>query len=314
MSSDATLGGIDIGGTKIGVCVGDGEGRVVAQARLETRPLERPASQLEAALGALDDLSSGRVDRIGVSAPGPYDRHSRTLLTPPNLPGWHDFDLGAFFDRAAHAPTRIMNDANSTALAEWLWGGHPRAGTLVYLTMSTGFGAGIVVHGYVLEGARGFAGEVGRIRLGEYGPVGFGAYATAEGFCSGPGIVQLAEAEVMRRRQSGEPTALASLERITTEAICDLAAADDPGARWVTDLTAQRLGELIAIVANIVEPELVVLGTIGAAHPELFIPRATEAMRAHTVPHTARNLTIVPSTLEQRGARSALAAATIAGP
>jgi glucokinase len=311
MRSDTKLGGIDIGGTKIGVCVGDAGGRVIAKARFESRSSESPEPQLRRAIERLRELAGGDLDRIGVSAPGPFDRRSRTLLTPPNLPAWHDFDLGVFFDDAAPAPTRIMNDANSTALAEWLWGGHPRVTTMVYLTMSTGFGAGIVIDGKVLEGARGFAGEVGRIRLADHGPVGFGAYGTSEGFASGPGIVQLAEAELLRRRQAGEPTALASLERITTESVCELGAAGDPGARWVTDLAAQRLGELIAIIANIVEPQLIVLGTIGAAHPDLFIPRATETMRANTVTHTLETLTIVPSTLQDRGARSALAAATV---
>jgi glucokinase len=306
------LGGIDIGGTKIGVCVGSADGAIHAHDRFPTDPRADPEPVLRRALETLASLASGPVGSVGVSCPGPFDRHERRFLTPPNLPAWHGFDLGAFLDTHAGAPARAMNDANSTALAEWLWGGHDARSTLVYLTMSTGFGAGIVVDGEVLEGASGFAGEVGRVQLAELGPVGFGAMGTAEGFLSGPGMAQLAEAERLACRQRGEATALAGADPLDAEALCRAAAGGDAAARRVTDLVAGRLGELIAIVANLLEPDVVVLGTIGSAHPGLFVPGAGESMRRRTVPETAAKLRIVPSTLEQRGSLSALAAACAA--
>jgi glucokinase len=308
------LGGIDIGGTKIGVCIGGHDGVVVAFDRMETRPHEDGPQQLQTALHRMHTLASdagGSIERIGVSTPGPYDRRSKTLLEPPNMPGWHGLKLGAFFESESDVPVRIMNDANAASVAEWRWGGHGTVSTLVFLTMSTGFGAGIVVDGVPLEGRHGFAGEVGRIVLSEFGPVGFGAMGTVEGFLSGPGMTQLAEAEALRCCQSGEPTALLSENVLTPQELCRHADAGDSGAVRVTTTVARKLGELVAILGNVLEPDVVVLGTIGAAAPELFIPHAMEVMRQRCVPQTASRLRLVPSTLQDRGNASALAAATL---
>ncbi|MEO1128837.1 MAG: ROK family protein [Planctomycetota bacterium] len=308
------LGGIDIGGTKIGVCVGGHDGVVLASDRLETQPHHDGPQQLRAALERMRALASdagGSIERMGVSTPGPYDRRSRTLLEPPNMPGWHGLELGAFFDAESDVPVRIMNDANAASMAEWQWGGHGMVSTLAFLTMSTGFGAGIVVEGVPLEGRHGFAGEVGRIVLSEFGPVGFGAMGTVEGFLSGPGMTQLAHAEALRCRQSGEPTALLGDEVLSPEVLCRHAKTGDPGAVRVTTTVAHKLGELVAILGNVLEPDAVVLGTIGAAAPELFIPPAMEVVRDRCVSQTASRLQLVPSTLQDRGNAAALAAATL---
>jgi glucokinase len=232
------------------------------------------------------------------------------------MPSWHGFDLGDWIDSELEVPTLAMNDANAAALAEWRWGGHEaacadRLSTLVFLTMSTGLGAGVVIEGAPFEGVRGLAAEVGRIRLAPDGPAGFGAFGTAEGFASGPGIAQLARAEVTRCVQSGEPTGLvdAGVPRadITAELVCELASDGDDAALRVVGVAAERLGQLIAIIANVLEPDVVVLGTIASAHPHLFIDRALVSARRDTVVQIAEKLRIVPSKLEQRWAKQALA-------
>ncbi len=304
------LGGIDIGGTKLGVCLGTVEGQVLA---CEDAPTEGPPGPLldHAAerLRALAREHALTLDAIGIACPGPFDRRTRRFLEPPNMPAWHHFDLGAWAEARLPAPARCMNDANAAAYAEYRWGGHHASEGLVFLTMSTGFGAGIVLGGRVLEGPRGFAGEVGRVRIAEDGPPGFGAFGTIEGFASGPGIALLAEAEARRCLQAGEKTALHDAGPPDARTVCALAASSDEAARRVTDRSASRIGQLVAILANILEPDTVILGTIAAAHPDLFLPGVRASMLENSVPATAAGLTITVSTLEHRWQRQALAAA-----
>lgn len=304
------LGGIDIGGTKLGVCIGTVEGQVLAC--WDTPTEGPPGPLLDHAAERLVTLASEHsltLDAIGIACPGPFDRRTRCFLEPPNMPAWHRFDLGAWADTRLPAPVRCMNDANAAAFAEYRWGGHHASEGLVFLTMSTGFGAGIVLDGRILEGPRGFAGEVGRVRIAEDGPPGFGAFGTIEGFASGPGIALLAEAEARRCLQAGEKTALHDAGSLDARTVCALAATGDAAALRVTDRSAARIGQLVAILANILEPDTVVLGTIASAHPDLFVPGARASMLEHSVPATAAGLTITVSTLEHRWQRQALAAA-----
>ncbi|MEO0512571.1 MAG: ROK family protein [Planctomycetota bacterium] len=305
--------GLDIGGTKLGACAAwlDPDGRVqrMFEREFATDTASPPGPQLRAALDALDDMvgEGGTPSAIGVSCPGPYSKRTGVLLDVPNMPSWQNFNIAGWFEAAGRRAT-IMNDANAGALAEWRWGGFDRPELLVFLTMSTGLGAGIVVNGRVLEGPNGFAGEVGRVRLREYGPVGFGAFGTAEGFASGPGLVQLALAERLRRRQSGEATSLFGAE-LTPALICEHAANGDEAASAVVRESAAKLGELVAILANVLEPSVFVLGTIGARHPELFIPVALQHARRHCHRQVADSLVIQSSTLEHRWQHQAIASA-----
>jgi glucokinase len=312
------IGGIDIGGTKLGACIArrddDGSIEILDSRAVPSRAHETPDQQLDAAAEALRAMSEAQNDTlgaIGISCPGPFDRSSRRFLAIPNMPAWQHADLGQWADRTFKVPTTIMNDANAAALAEHLWGGFDDAHVLVFLTMSTGLGAGIVIDGKVFEGRRGFAGEVGRIRLAPQGPVGFGAYGTSEGFASGPGIVQMATAERLRCEQAGESTTLRSIELSVPE-ICAAARNGDGAARRVIHESATRLGELIAILANTLEPDVVVLGTIGAAHPDLFIPIARESAIKHCHDVIASSLRIEPSRLDRRWERQSLAPAIAA--
>lgn len=309
------IGGIDIGGTKIGVCVAEmtdaRDIRIVADQVERVDPETSPEEELSGAVRRLRSLASeaGRgVESVGVSCPGPFDRKDRKLLSVPNMPRWQGFGLGTWLDAQLGVPVRVMNDANAAALAEYRWGGFGDPEVLVFLTMSTGLGAGIVINGRVFEGRRGFAGEVGRVRLTEGGPVGFGAYGTSEGYASGPGIVQLAEAERLRCAQVGETTVLNDAA-LDAAAVCEAAGGGDAPALRVLGESAKRLGELIGILSNILEPDVVVLGTIGSAHPGLFIPMALEHARANTHIEMVDRLRIEPSVLDRRWQRQCLAVA-----
>lgn len=316
-ASEPLLLGLDIGGTKIGACVGDEHGRVLASSRFETGPDAEPGASLARAKSELDLLlervrgagAGAEPAAIGAAVPGPFSYAERRFLDPPNMPRWHRFALGEWLESNFGCPSACMNDANASALAEWQWGAAKGATTAVYLTMSTGMGAGLIVDGRLYEGPRGLAGEIGRIRLRDDGPVGFAKRGSVEGFLSGPGMAQLAEQERLICVQRGEETALAAISPVTAEALCEASARGDAPARRVTDRVALELGRLCAILNDVLDPQVIVLGTIGSAHPGLFIPIAERVMREEGVGQSAMSTRIVASGLADRGNQAALAVA-----
>lgn len=308
----APLAAIDVGGTKIGWALGTGDGRVLASGRRETDPGARPEALLAEALAGIEALAAevdrGRPAALGVACPGPFLQPEGRFLEVPNLPRWQGFALLDFLRSRFDGPVAARNDANAGALAEWRWGAGRGAESLVFLTMSTGMGAGLVLGGRLYEGRSGFAGEVGHLRLAPDGPVGFGKRGSVEGYLSGPGIVQVAASEVLRARQLGTATCLADAP-ITPAAVCEAARAGDPAAAAAIEVCGRRLGELCALLVDLLEPEVVVLGTIGSAYPDLFLPRARAVVDAEALPRSAAGLRLVPSGLEDRGNQSALAVA-----
>ncbi len=314
------LGGIDIGGTKIGLCIGDVHGTVLASARIPVDQSCGPEALMTEAAARLHALaaSDGRpLLAIGAACPGPLDYRAGRFINPPNNPLWHGFGLRDWM--ATHlprgVPNAMMNDANAAALAEWMWGGARGTTTSIFLTMSTGMGAGLIIDGRLYEGPIGLAGEIGRLRAsaGDEGPVGFGRRGSAEGYCSGPGLAQMAQSEATICTQINEPSLLVELMRtygaVSSEQLCEAARAGDTAARRVTDRSATELGRLTAIMTDILNPEVFVLGTIGTAYPELFIPRATEVLQREAIPAAAAIVQIRPSPLTQRGHQQALAVA-----
>jgi glucokinase len=264
-------------------------------------------------LQALAAARGETIAALGAACPGPFLAPEGRFLDPPNMPGWHGFALREFLAARVSCPVAAMNDANALALAEWRWGAGQGVRTLVYFTMSTGMGAGLVVDGRLYEGRRGFAGEIGHWRLDDEGPVGFGKRGSVEGFLSGPGIAQVAQAEARAALQAGEPTALlsggAGLEAITAERVCEMAQRGDAAARRAVARCSERLGQLMALLVDLLEPELFVLGTIGSAWPELFIPGARAVLEREALAHSLAGLRIEPSRLVDRGNQSALAVA-----
>jgi len=313
------LYGLDIGGTKIGLCIGTSDGRVLVSDSIPTDHTAAPQAilstcrdRLYAMLGSVPGPSATPA-ALGASCPGPLDYPGGRFLDPPNMPRWHGFPIRDWLAANFRCPTALMNDANATALAEWKWGAARGTTTAVYLTMSTGMGAGLIIDGRLYEGPLGLAGEIGRIRLRDDGPVGFAKRGSAEGFLSGPGMSQLAEQEALICIQRNEPSPLRAIvesgAKIRAEELCSASAAGDPAARRVTDRLAVELGRLCTILTDILNPDVIVLGTIGTAFPDLFIPGATRHMLEEGVAAAARHVRIVPSALTHRGDQSALSIA-----
>jgi glucokinase len=312
------LAGVDIGGTKCAVCLGAADAsapRLLGKRRFPTPPT--PAAALErivAELGALCAELRVRPQAVGVSCGGPLDSKRGLVLSPPNLPGWHEIDVLAPLRRATGAPAALQNDANAGALAEWRWGAGRGCASMIFLTFGTGMGAGLILDGRLYVGASDSAGEVGHVRLAEWGPAGYGKPGSFEGFCSGVGIAQLGRMAVEAALQRGEAPAWcpdrAALPGLSAEQLAHAANAGDRLALGVFELVARRLGQGLALLIDILNPELIVLGSIYTRQQALIETHMAAALRAEALPQALAACRVVPAGLgEQVGDMAALAVA-----
>lgn len=193
--------GLDIGGTKcavlLGQLTGNGEIKVLDKVVYATAEYATPDKMLPQLKFGISDLLKknklvyGDISSIGISCGGPLDSKRGVVLSPPNLPGWDEVYIVKYFEDQLSIPTAVQNDANACALAEWKFGAGRGTQNMIFLTFGTGLGAGLIIDGRLYSGTNDNAGEVGHIRLDNFGPVGYGKTGSFEGFCSGGGIANL---------------------------------------------------------------------------------------------------------------------------
>ena len=290
--------GIDIGGTKISIVLGTLEGEILKQVKFPTpRVLSQALEQIFSSVDDLISTSSGQdIQAIGVSCGGPLDSRNGVILSPPNLPGWDEVEICRLLNMRTNRPCYLENDANACALAEWLWGAGVGCCNMVFLTFGTGLGAGLILDGRLYEGVSGMAGEVGHIRLAGNGPVGYGKAGSWEGYCSGAGISRLYKQ-------------LYGVCKDTKE-ICRLAGDGDGPALDVINRSARFLGLGISMLLDILNPELIVIGSVYARQEELFFNEMTGMVTQEALAINARDCRIVPSGLgETLGDTAALGVA-----
>ncbi|MEU4603300.1 ROK family protein [Kribbella sp. NPDC023972] len=279
---------LDVGGTKLAAGVVSPDGTVRSFCQIETAVGEGPAAVLKRLLElgeqALADSGSAGVAAVGVGCGGPLDPRTGVILGPPGLPGWDEVPLGRFVAEHFDVPTYVENDATAAALGEYRWGGW-EVRSLVYLTVSTGFGGGVVADGKLFRGAADQGGELGHVVVDWQGrQCGCGARGCAEAYVSGTAIARRAAEAVADRPESS----LATLTAITAKDVAEQALAGDPVARAVWDETTAMLGRMVAVLINVCEPELVVLGGgVTRAGAQLLDPVREAALRQAMPPAAA---------------------------
>lgn len=300
-----TLLGIDIGGTKRVLAVGDHISGTRARVRHPMRFSGDWRRDLDVLIGEARDLlreaagaGTGPLEAIGVAAPGPVDRGTGVLRNPPNLPGWRDVPIGQVLGAAFGVPVRVENDANAAALAEHRFGAGRGVDHLIYLTMSTGVGGGVISDGALVVGANGFAGELGHIPIAGAGRrCACGLRDCLEAYVGGQ-----AWAKRLRRivPATSRVVELAAGDRSTIGPELLLAAARENDAfacaelsRWLDHLAAGLVPLVMAF-----DPERIVLGTIAVAAGEaLCFTPLRERVAARVWPHQAERLEILPAAL-----------------
>jgi glucokinase len=288
-SQETTLLGIDVGGTKVALCVARADGTILARLRRPTEPSGDAAADVARlaadarGLAAQAGVALGSVSAVGVSLPGPLDPEGMRVMDPPNLPGWHDVAVQQMLaDALDGLPVHMENDANAGALAEWHFGAARDFRHLVYLTMSTGVGGGIILDGRPWRGSTWSAGEIGHAPLvwdGE--PCACGLRGCAEAYLGGAAWAQrLAKIAP----PDGRVAELAGgREHATPKELVQAAREGDAFALEEIARFNRYLAQLLAQLAFTLDPEIIVLGTIVAAAGErLVLEPVRELVRTHT--------------------------------
>lgn len=303
--------GIDIGGTKLATVVADRTGHILGKVRKPTLAERGPEYALELLFDmvretvSLAGLEQDAISAIGVSCGGPLDTKTGIVYSPPNLPGWDALPLKTKLESEFQVPVTIENDANASALAEYRFGGGRGYNAVLYMTMSTGIGGGIVIDGHIYHGANDSAGEVGhQILLPDGPPCGCGKRGCLEALCSGPAIARRAQAAMQAQITEAKTSATTLLnlagggiEDVKSEHVLTAARAGDALALQLINETAYYMGWGIANLVNILNPDIVLLGTIAIAAGDLLLDPIRKTVSEFAMPRPAETVKIAPAQL-----------------
>lgn len=297
--------GIDIGGTKLATVLADKDGNILQKVRKPTESEKGPQHAVQLLLGMVDEviglsgLARQEISGIGVSCGGPLDTKTGIVYSPPNLPGWDALPLKHMIEAELHIPTVLENDANASALAEARFGGGRGYDYVLYMTMSTGIGGGIVANGEIYHGANDCAGEVGHQILIPDGPLcGCGKHGCLEALCSGPSIARRAQ-EAIADQPDTRILKLAGgqLDRVRSEHVLQAARNGDALAVALMEETAYYMGWGIANLVNILNPEIVLLGTIAVAAGDLLLNPIRRTVAEMAMQRPSEAVKIMPAEL-----------------
>lgn len=306
--------GFDIGATKCSATIGQYDGnRLIIRAKnmINTQEYQTPTATLKQLTKLAKQLSEGyQIEGIGISCGGPLDSEKGVLLSPPNLIGWDKVPVTDYFSEQFSVPAALQNDANAGAIAEWKFGAGQGYHDLIFLTFGTGIGAGLILNGQLYKGCSDTAGEVGHVRIENYGPVGYGKSGSFEGFCSGGGIAQLAQSRLLELKQGGKHHPLEKESPLTAKAVFDYAKQGDPLCLEICTVVGQVFGRGLSILIDILNPQAIIAGSIFSRNFDLLYPILRETLSKEALPVARKRCKILPSALgESIGDMSALAVA-----
>ncbi|MGC8669320.1 MAG: ROK family protein [Chthonomonadales bacterium] len=298
--------GIDIGGTKCAVALGTAEGVITDRMEMPTYAEEGP----QAILGRLKELArslltsngigEGALEGIGISCGGPLDTKTGLVWNPPNLPGWDAVPVRSIFEEGFPGVRVVLdNDANATALAEWRWGAGAGTRNMVFMTMGTGIGGGLVLDGRLYRGTNDLAGEVGHQTILINGPLcKCGKRGCLEALASGPAIARLARESLHYGRgrrlvelAGGQP------KNITAKHVVEAAQQGDAFSTRILEEAGTYMGIGIANIVQILNPERVVLGTIAVHAGDLVLEPIRRALGEYAWKRSAQVCAVVPAAL-----------------
>ncbi len=302
--------GVDIGGTKTAVVLCSEPSAILKRVAFPTLPEHGPEHALTLIRQTIHQiiqthqLRPEQIGAIGISCGGPLDRKRGVIQSPPNLSTWNDVPIVDMLQAEFGVYCRLENDANAGAVAEHRYGAGQGIQNMIFLTMGTGLGAGLIIEGRLYRGASDMAGDIGHVRLTPSGPVGYNKAGSAEGWASGGGIARAATQRVTAAMENGEATALvaqlATNRILTAKDVADAARQGDELARQIISSTGTRLGEALAILVDLLNPELIVIGGIAMRMGESLLEPARVAMKREALPAAAQACRIVPAALGER--------------
>ena len=281
--------GWDVGGTKSAAVVASSRGDVLAREEWPSRVDRGPDAMLAEFLTTARDLTARHdgVAAVGVSIGGPLNTHTGVVLSPPHLPGWDRLPLKDRLSAELGLPVAVEHDAAACLEAEVLWGAARGTTHAVYLTCGTGCGSGVMIGGRILRGPRGQSPEVGHVRLAEDGPEIFGKAGCVESFCGGQGIGMLAE--YMFPQWFKGPA--------DPKRLWELSEGGDTAARAVLAESARRTGQLCSLLADLMAPQVIVLGSLARYFGGWWLDEIRREFRREALPVNSADTQILPAGL-----------------
>jgi len=303
--------GFDIGGTKCATILGETDDnnniRIVDKIAFPTK--NGPDETLKAIFENTDNLikknnlDKSNIAGIGISCGGPLDSKNGIIQSPPNLPGWDDIPIIRITEDYFGVKAFVQNDANACAMAEWKFGAGKGYENVIFFTFGTGMGAGLILNGQLYSGTCDLAGEVGHIRLSEFGPVGFGKTGSFEGWCSGGGIAQVGQIMARQQIQMGKKTlycdSLENLPLVSAKSIAEAAYAGDETAIEVYKTISEYLGKGLSLIIDILNPQVIILGSIFGRAKDLIEPHMWRIINQETISYSSAQCKIVPAELSE---------------
>ena len=303
--------GVDVGGTNIKIGIVDYSGRSVAETKFPTQPGKSPALAFAQARREFDtlieqtDFRWEHVAAAGLGTPGPMDIRRGLILTPTNLPGWHNFPVAEELSTILGKHVTFSNDAGAAAYGEYWVGSGQQYHSLVLLTLGTGVGGGIIVNEVSIDGEHSHGAEVGHLTI-DHAPgarvCGCGQPGHLEAYTSATALVDRTREAMAEnngkaggsilRKQIGEASPLSALM------ISEAASAGDVLAGKMVDETAEYLGRGIAQLAHVIDPAVFILGGAmnfgGSASPlgQRFLDKVMAATRKLVFPVIAQKLIV----------------------
>lgn len=306
MMKDKPVVAIDLGGTKIRSAIISSDGKLLVIDNRLTLADEGPGKVIDRLFESIavvlkkGRMQRGDLDGIGIAVAGVLDSRNGVLTSSPNLPRWKNVPLKKIFFERLALDTYLVNDANAAALGEHRFGAARGTSNMVYLTVSTGIGGGIIIDNNLYEGSTGSAGEIGHMTIDVNGPrCKCGNYGCLEVLASGTAIAREAikgivsgEESVMKEMVSG------NIKDITAADVARAAKQGDRFAHKIIEAAAFFLGTGLANIINIFNPEAIVIGGGVSKMGELLIGPARKVARQRAFTLPARTARIVRARLQ----------------
>ncbi|MFZ3577156.1 ROK family protein [Virgibacillus sp. DJP39] len=284
--------GIDIGGTKIAIAIVNQDGGVLVQSVIPTNLSIKPEEMIvnvTTEIAKLVEKSQVGLDQIvgiGIGAPGPLDSKSGLITCPPNLPTWIDIPIVELIKQSFSLPVALENDASMAALAEKWVGAGKTNDSFVYMTISTGIGAGIIQDGRLLRGVKGNAGDIGHTVVDpSFGLCTCGQYGCLESIASGTAIAKRGS-EIVGRT-------------LSTQGVFDLYFEGHKEIVALIDRIFLVLGVASVSIINTFDTEKIVIGGGVAKVGEPLFLAIKKYVKEYALNPTGRRTEIIPAQLEQ---------------
>ena len=290
--------GIDLGGTTVKLGLFKEDGELVEKWEIPTRTQENGSMILpDIATAVLNKMKERGIETsecigVGIGVPGPVDAEG-VVHRCVNL-GWDEFNVAKELESLLHMPVQAGNDANVAALGEFWLGGGKGSKSMVAITLGTGVGGGIILNGVSLAGATGAAGELGHLHVEdkEEEVCGCGNKGCLEQYASATGIVRLAK----RRLAKDSKESVLRGKEITAKEVWDGVKQQDSVSQEIAEQFGEYLGKGLAAVADIINPEVIVIGGGVSKAGEILLTYVEKYYKKYVF-HASRNVKITLATL-----------------